>query len=399
MTFFIRWVTSHTISCEFGISLVFPQPDYCFSSFRLEKKRTDNLIFRSESNPLNFSSPLIPSFKPIPELQSQDSDVTIVGLMNRMSYRTPINDALYRAQNCTSNDASKPNPTVCTATHLISFVGCKESYQICTKDEAHCSPLTGLHLIQANSSEFADLNSEQKTVFKLLWEMMYFLQLNYQSFLIGPEFLVANDYRWSARAFISAALPENQWHMEVANWMNTTLAGMQRQTLSYARPPNFDFEAGVITTSKHMVAPANEVERAFCQKMKARSRAHASFSIIRFLVIIVVGLVIIIVNLSLGKVTAAIQVRTGKGLYKRLDWIETSAFQLQRMAAEGRGVGPWAGRQQAVPRLVERGFLFSLTGESIEGVWNDGVGYKTIVQGSSEDVGGERDVEEAEVKL
>jgi hypothetical protein len=281
-------------------------------------------------------------------------------------------------------------PTSCSATNLISFLGCKERYQLCTEDETQCSPLTGLHNIRADPERFRDLNPNQKTIFDLLWKMVYFLQLSFQLSFIGHESLVANEYRWydSPDAGISAHLPDNQWQTEVANWMNTTLAAMQRQAISYARPPEFDVGPGV-SSLIHITAPETEVEKSFCQNMKGRSKAHNSFSVLSFFFIIVLGLVIIITDIVLAKLTASIQKHTGKGLYERLEWIETSAFQLQRIAAEGRGTGPWTSREMDVPRLAEYGHVFSLTGESLKGRWSRSDCYEMRGEGAKEESGNE----------
>lgn len=78
------------------------------------------------------------------------------------------------------------------------------------------------------------------------------------------------------------------------------------------------------------------------------------------------------------KLTLIIQRRTGRGVHRRLEWIESSAFQLQRMAAEGRGIGPWEGREDDVPRLVEYAHLFNLTAQSLKGRWSRVESYEIV---------------------
>jgi hypothetical protein len=86
-------------------------------------------------------------FEPIPELQSNDSDTIIVGLVNRMVYRTAIRDPWYDAQNCSNTTLISALATGCKATNMVSWIGCQERYQFCTHNEEHCTPLTGLYAI------------------------------------------------------------------------------------------------------------------------------------------------------------------------------------------------------------------------------------------------------------
>jgi hypothetical protein len=107
-----------------------------------------------------------------------------------------------------------------------------------------------------------------------------------------------------------------------------------------------------------------------CYKIKARSKSHTSFSVLGLFLTIGLGLFLILSNLLAPTTVAYVQKRYGKGLHKRLEWIENSSFQLQRMAAEGRGIGPWKGRDDEIPRLAKSGQAFNLTSLSLNGMWS-----------------------------
>ncbi|ORY15583.1 hypothetical protein BCR34DRAFT_170710 [Clohesyomyces aquaticus] len=311
-------------------------------------------------------------FNPIPELQSSDSDVYVVGLQNRASYMSRIDDPWFNAPNCTEVPG-KLIPKFCVPVSPFNFLGCKEQYQFCTADQKSCSPLNGIHGISTKGwSSSEPLTKNQEALFAIIWRAMWASQLNFQLGLLADENLVANDYLWDSGGFqigMSAALPNNQWETEVRNWMNTSLVAVQMSPLSWAQPEEFDVMPGISTT-KYIIPPADEASKQLCKKVKQRSAAHTSFSVLKLFLLFALGLFFIISNLALPKVVATFQRRTGSGANKRLEWIESSTFQLQRMAAEGRGIGPWEGREANVPRLVGDGRRFNLTSESLKGAWS-----------------------------
>lgn len=206
-------------------------------------------------------------------------------------------------------------------------------------------------------------------------------QLNFQLIFIGRENLIANDYLWDGgtQFGLSAALPSNHWQAEVSNFFNVSLATLQRAAPAFAQPPAFDVGNPTADPDKdsnilrYIQEPADADMRALCDAIKMRSKAHTSFSVLGLSLLIGMGLLIMLVNTILPQLAAFWQRRTGLGGYKRLEWIESSAFQLQRMAAEGRGVGPWQGKEDDVPTLVGgRGERFNLTGMSLRGKGVDG---------------------------
>jgi hypothetical protein len=44
------------------------------------------------------------------------------------------------------------------------------------------------------------------------------------------------------------------------------------------------------------------------------------------------------------------------GTYKTKEWTGSSTFQSQRVAAEGKGIGPWKGKEGDMPTLMEPEF-------------------------------------------
>ncbi|KAF1994599.1 hypothetical protein P154DRAFT_501603 [Amniculicola lignicola CBS 123094] len=335
------------------------------------------------------------AFKPIPALASSTSDVILLALTNRNYYRKPVLDAWFNATNCTTS-TQDIIPTNCEATEPYSWLSCKEQYQMCLNDGTTCSPMTGLYSLDPDREGIKDeekfgglkLNAIQKPLYTLLWKALWVAQLNYQLGFVGRENLVASEYLWDGgfNFGISANLPENHWHTEIGNWMNTSLAMMQRTTLSFARP--IEQSAGPdISNVEYFIRPTDSEGSQLCKKMMGKSTAHTSFSVLGLGLAIGVVILVILVNIVLPKLVSYIQKRSGKGLHRRLEWTETSAFQLQRMAAEGRGVGPWVARDDDVP-MLKGGQMFNLTGASLKGKWGRAESYQMARRsfGSTEEI-------------
>ncbi|KAF2868539.1 hypothetical protein BDV95DRAFT_580055 [Massariosphaeria phaeospora] len=319
----------------------------------------------SQSAFQNYSGDQAALFNPIRELQSTDADLSLVSLTNRVSFRVPVLDPWFTAQNCanaTSTDTIN-GTVVCKSNNAFSFMGCQERVQICTADMKTCTATTGFYALQEG---LEGLNPTQEALYRVLWKTIWNAQLNLQIGLIGRENLVANEYLWdsSFSLGLSANLPPEHWHHEVANWMNTSLAVMQRAATSFARPAEFNTGPDV-SSLKYISEPTDPTMQLLCHRVKMRSAAFTSFSVLAVFLTFSFGLLIMAANGFVPIVVAFWQQRAGQGAYKRLDWAESHAFQLQRMAAEGRGIGPWTGKEDDVPRLSKQGSVFNLTSESL----------------------------------
>ena len=280
--------------------------------------------------------------------------------MSRIKYSEPIDDLWFDAKNCTE---SALFGQACTRTQPLSHMGCQERYQFCTSDGTSCSPFTGLYGTNSTLESSSTLNPTQTALYALLWKLAWRTQINFQFTFIGSENLVANNYLWDGGSWsfgFSAALPSNHWHREVKNWMSVSLSEIQRATVAFAQPPDFDIGSGM-PVHKYIEEPTDETTRLLCHKIEVKSAAHTSLSVLGLFLTLSVGLLLIVLSLCVPMLVSYSQKYTGRGLHKRLEWIETSTFQLQRMAAEGHGIGPWKGREDDVPTLARHNQPFNLT--------------------------------------
>jgi hypothetical protein len=303
-------------------------------------------------------------FEPVPDFQTDNADLTIISLLNTAAYTDKVHDPWFKAQDAW-NDTT--NTTYWIATKGYSFLGCTERYQLCSQSQ--CTPLTGLYDINPNNFPLSNLGQTQTAVSQLLWKAIWASQLNYGLWLLNQEVLLAKDFLWGAADYRSAPLSDTQWHDEVLNLYNVSLALLQRRIVEFASPPDYYIGPGVRSLS-HIVPPTG-AELKLCQQIKIRTTGYSSFRVFGLFAIIAVGLVIVCVNIFLSKVVQWVQKRWEKGEYKRFEWIETSGLQLQRMACEGRGIEGWIGREDDIPRTKNPGQKFSLTKLSLARATSD----------------------------
>lgn len=128
---------------------------------------------RSATSFVNYNGSYAPIFNPVPELDIQDADVTLMGLVSRITYPDPIQDPWFAATNHSDGTENAYNTNGWTASHPRSFLGCRQRYQLCTIDRSYCSPYTGIYGIGHEDHDLKDLNPTQRAVFQLMWKMTW----------------------------------------------------------------------------------------------------------------------------------------------------------------------------------------------------------------------------------
>jgi hypothetical protein len=128
---------------------------------------------------------------------------------------------------------------------------------------------------------------------------------------------------------------------------------------SYSRPSQYDVSS-TNSSLQYIEQPQDPELRNLCGRIKIQSARHTSFSVISMAATISFGVMCILCSYAIRPLFTWTQRRTGHGIYKTQEWTDSSTFQLQRIAAENKGIGPWKGKEGGVPTLVEPEFRFSL---------------------------------------
>jgi len=310
-------------------------------------------------------------FEPIPALASNSSDLSLVVLQSGVRYKDPVLDPWFSADNCSMMNGTFSTINTCYSRNPFSFLGCREQYKLCTYEGIHCSPLSAIYQLQpvvdnasvSNLDQQLQLNPVQKAVYALIWKILWAAQLSFNVGFIARDNLIANDYIWEVGfgLGLSATLPPTQWQVEAQNWMNVALAVMQRSAVNFARPHEFEIN-GNFSSLKHIVPPRDKEMQELCTKIIAKSPQHMSFSVHRLFLMVGICLFFVIMKISLPKFVAWFQKHSGRGLHKHLEWTESNYFQLQRIAAEGKEIGPWQRVDKDIPILKDAGRLFTFSG-------------------------------------
>lgn len=125
------------------------------------------------------------------------------------------------------------------------------------------------------------------------------------------------------------------------------MALLQRRIVEFASPPNYQTASEV---TSQIERPTTGAERKLCEQIKISTNAYTSFRVLGVFTTILVGLVIICVSLFLPTLVGWLQMKWGKGEYKRAEWKETAIFELLKVAYEGRSTVSMTGRADKIPR-------------------------------------------------
>jgi hypothetical protein len=233
-------------------------------------------------------------------------------------------------------------------------MGCVEQYQFCNHER--CTPLCCLYAINEGAAQVLGFNSNQAAAFQLLLKTARNTRTELLLIFLGNEILFASEKLFGA-LWLSSALEDNQWQMEMENIHNISMALLQMGVVEHAFPLNFQARRS-INRSQYIIKENNTEALRLCANQKIRSTTHSSFNMLGICLIFLGGSFFIIVKISLPSLVGRVQRQTEKGLAARLAWIENDILQIQRIAYEGRGIGPWNGQKERVPVTVQFGQTF-----------------------------------------
>ncbi|KAL9106008.1 MAG: hypothetical protein Q9227_008916 [Pyrenula ochraceoflavens] len=279
------------------------------------------------------------SFFPIDELFDVDGDTVIFFLSaNDIFFLKEVDDPWFSAHE--SSDQSMASNFGTGREHFFlsdeaaAPLGCRIRYQVCDAQAPpaqNCSRWGGLYdLLHKNVPHENKLGEVLSLVAKSLYTIDDIVDVLKSSSLLA-KYSTEDNYQL-------AALPDNQWELEVANWHDITLATLQGSLVSSAIGP----------TDRRMLEnfwqrPRSEDEKYLCKNQKIKSTAHSNFSILGLAIVFILGILIIILDLTLESIIVLVEGRRGTLKHHRLEWFTNSVLQMQRLAHEELGLGTWKG--------------------------------------------------------
>ena len=114
----------------------------------------------------------------------------------------------------------------------------------------------------------------------------------------GTSSLLARNFKYGP---VQGPLPNDQWTLEVQNWVNIILAQLQRTVLEYATGPS-DLDVLQFLTARNVSS-----EERLCRNQKARSGQAQNFSVLAIIIILVVGIFIILIDSNLDRLIGYVQ--------------------------------------------------------------------------------------------
>ncbi|KAF1951516.1 hypothetical protein CC80DRAFT_528262 [Byssothecium circinans] len=289
-------------------------------------------------------------FDPIPQLQKPDADVMLFFLTSRgILFTQPVDDPWFSAHKKGKQLRSSIDSTTYKQLYdpdePISVMGCTMQMQTCNPNHpepTRCEPLRGMVDDTYPLDKLYPTESQRQT---MKWADLIF-GLGFFSISGIVEALGASSIiaRHGLGNNNQGPLPPNQWQLEVEHWVSSSLASLQGSFVEAGNGPNAAYQ-------RFRVAPNTTAEHALCKAQKIMSTKYSSFSVLGVSLILVIGGLFIVLDLTLPHIVDFVQIRRSakcsnpSGTYARLEWDTNTTLQLQRLAHEHViGSGTWSNR-------------------------------------------------------
>ena len=268
-------------------------------------------------------------------------------------YTYPVEDTWFKAT--TKVDVGLGVGNLYFPDQPMTAIGCKEEFQFCNGED-RCSPMASSNAFWTGVPNVG-YNKLQIATWELVKSSLSFMRLTLILQFLKNELLLANQLTYGGLS-LSSGLQPDHWRNEMANIYNVSLAGMQAHLVLHAAPGNSEIKPGV--KLHDFIIPETSPEHLkLCENQKFRSAEYSSISLLGLLIVILSCFTIIGLNIIVPHVVKFLQgVWHEKGAASKRAWIEDDVLQLQRIALEARGLGPWKGKIQAVPVLDSYGTEF-----------------------------------------
>ena len=265
-----------------------------------------------------------------------------------MEYYTPVDDPWFSAHVPYNKEYQDPTyrPTF-LADNFSSPLGCATSHQVCNPNllpGSGCTQWGGWNqtYISLTTQSDLELNDRQNATAIRLMEAANAASLDQVVSALDQRILLATQ---EAAKDLTNGLPPDQWKSEVYQLSSIMLAYMQSLMVNYVEGPWDPAYNGYIQK------PSTPEEEEFCKNQIAADDSKYCFSVLGMAIMLVIGGVIMLVNLTLEPLIRLFRNfrKNDHGLYKQLEWDTTATLQLQRLVYEGQGTGTWHGEPDVVP--------------------------------------------------
>ncbi|KAK5213989.1 hypothetical protein LTR41_000181 [Exophiala xenobiotica] len=265
-------------------------------------------------------------FEPIAELFQERADLTLLFLSFIGTYLSAIDDPWFSAHNeqLFNTSLSLFNKRY-ARDEAISTLGCTEQHQFCTNSGV-CTGFLGFDQVQNVPSFNNALTPLQNATFDRMLRAVGASRLGhvieYLAVTTTPLLASNATLSGSSGAWVSGALPENQWEMELQYWHSIVMAQLQRTIVQWA--------TGQIAAEPHyLIPPAVGQDVWFCNNLLVPSTVYQSFNVVAIIFMVGFGIFLIVVSLTIERLTALAKKCLGKSPPRR-DWDHDDFLGLHR---------------------------------------------------------------------
>lgn len=286
---------------------------------------------------------------PIDALNRTDADISLLFVSsNSIRYMEPCGDPMFAAHYEHNISGNGVSVEWWTADIAVSSVGCAEQYKICNPNINKCTDFLGqgqlMNLLVSTHGDTIGLNDIQKEISTRITLALQVTSVYYATYTGNGNALRASE---TVTNLDQAYLPPNQWMIEASSWFDQGLARLQAMILEYATGPASIAPGAYLWKASTGKDPIAE---AMCYSQIVRdSNDTMSFSILGMSVLFGIGGFIIILALCLDSIVGYIQLKLGKGLHARMQWLLDDKLQMQRLLFDEMKLGIWEDGYAKVP--------------------------------------------------
>ncbi len=216
-------------------------------------------------------------FEPIAELSQERADIILLFLSFTGTYLGAIDDPWFSAHNEQLFDTSLSFYNKRYARDkAISTLGCTEQHQFCTNNGI-CTGFLGFDQVQNVPSFNNALTPLQNATFDRVLRAVAASTLEHLiynlAFTTTPLLASNATLSGASGAWVSGALPENQWEMELQYWHSIVMAQLQRTIVQWAT-------GQIAPEPRYLVPPAVGQDVWFCNNLLVPSTVYQSFDVV-----------------------------------------------------------------------------------------------------------------------
>jgi hypothetical protein len=297
------------------------------------------------------------TFTPIPQLNRTDAKVTLLFLANIALYPEPVLDPWFEAQFPQDIFAGPAPYATYGAQDVVSVLGCSDATQICNPLAENFTNCVSVHNYNEDygahsiaeavgpASDDLGLNSQQSAVLsRLILPLANAIDMALSAVTYDGNMLATR----ATDTIFSAALPSDQWILELQHWFAILLTSIQASVT--------DSLTGIDPRLNHYIEPMIPEYQWMCHNQIVQNANHSSFSVLGLVIILIVGGLLMVINSLLSTAWSRSVRRTAGNVHRDEEWKAYELLELQRTTTHKSEEPSPADRRSSVTSIFKQYF-------------------------------------------